>query len=242
MLSNCVPALVHRVQDAQARARIQQGVAAGEAGIVEGVEDPVHGAAQKVAGRHGARQRAAPDRSLPHPVLAQGDAEIIVVIGDADMRGHVDQPAQPHRGIDHDPAQRLHRLVAVALQHVIGQHDGLMQVGGEIVHALARRLRHHGAVAVIHRTGDIVLDPDVKGEDVAVGGLPGIMLGRAAPRWACCSRSGRSSWPGGKARERADLMALRQTSAPAGGKPRVQRFHAGWLTFQFSRQRRSSVG
>ena len=149
-----------------------------EADIGEGIKGLVHRHAQEVAGRHGAREGQHQIGAFGNAVLAQGNAEIIFVAGDTDLAGDIDQPADADGGIDHDTARGIDGLVAVALQHIVGQNHGRIQVGQGIVDAIAHRLRHHAAIAFGHGAGHRMVDPEVEIENVTVGFFPGIVLGK----------------------------------------------------------------
>ena len=167
-----------------------------ELGIGEGVEGIVDAGAQQVARRLGAYKRQHQIGAFLHPRLAQGDAHVVVVIGDAYLAGHVDQPADAHRGIDHHAAKGVADFGTVALQHVIGQDHRRIQVGQEIVHPVAGHFRHHVAIALGDGAGHGMVQLHVEIEDGAVGLFPGVTLcqrlgagrGARAKRQAHCQR------------------------------------------------------
>ena len=116
--------------------------------IGQGIEGDIHAGAHQVAGRLGTGKGQHQIGAFGDAGLAQGDAEIIVMAGNADLAGDIDQAADADGGIDHDAAEGVGGLVAVALQHVIGQHHRRIQVGQGIVDAVAHRLGHHVAIAL----------------------------------------------------------------------------------------------
>ena len=146
-------------------------------------------------------------RAFRDAALAQGDAEIIVVIGDAELAGDIDQPADADGGIDHDAAEGVGGLVAIALQHVIGQHHRRIQVGEGIVDAVAHRLGHRVAIDFGDRAGDGMVQLDVEIEDVAIGLFPGIILGQRL-------RAGRAARAQGKAQGQRRNARERRVSCP----------------------------
>ena len=66
--------------------------------------------------------------------------------GDTERGGDIEQTSHADGGIDDETADGVARFLALALQHVIRQHDGRMKIVQGVVDTLARRLRH-GAVS-----------------------------------------------------------------------------------------------
>ena len=77
-------------------------MAAREVRIRQGIENPIHARGYQVARRQGADERQHQVGTFSHAAPAQGHAEIIVVIGDAQRAGDVDQPALAKGGVEHD--------------------------------------------------------------------------------------------------------------------------------------------
>jgi len=105
-----------------------------------------------------------------------GWCEIIVVIGNPDLAGDVDQSASPTVEFTRKrPACRS--LVAVQLQTVIDEHTGAFRLMSALwipsrATSAPRRYKTR------HRLGDGMVQLDVEIEDGAVGRLPGIVLGQ----------------------------------------------------------------
>ena len=96
--------------------------------------------------------------------------------GNADLGGDIDQARHADGGIDHEAAERVGRLVAVSLQHVIGEYDRRIQIGEGVVNAFARGLRHGAAIEFGDRPRDGMVELDVEIEYGAIGRLPGVVL------------------------------------------------------------------
>ena len=110
--------------------------------VGERIEADIGDVADQIARRLGADKGQHQIGAFLGAPLAQGDAEIIGMTGNADLGRDVDQPGQTDRGIDHEAAECVAGLVAIALQHVVDQHDGGIEIVQRIVNAIARRFGH----------------------------------------------------------------------------------------------------
>ena len=144
--------------------------------------------ADQIAGRLGAGEGQHQIRAFGDAGLAQGDAEIILMAGNADLAGDIDQAADADGGIDHDAAEGVGGLVAVALQHIIGQHHRRIEIGQGIVHAVAHRLRHRGCDSPWRSGGPRHGPPGRRNRRRRGWSFPRDRSGPATPRWACCRR------------------------------------------------------
>jgi len=111
----------------------------------------------------------------PQAVEAQRLAEVLVFAFDPVLHGrHVDEPGQPHRGVDDDPGGGVERFDDLELQQGVGEVGDFGQVSEKIGDPCLREIRQHELVGAHDRQKEILVEDGVEVVNPAVHRLPGV--------------------------------------------------------------------
>ena len=86
-----------------------------------------------------------------------------------------DEPAQVHRGVDADPAERVDGFHKFELQQRVHQVGDFGEVVEEIGDSLPHDDRQHELVAANDRQEDVIVEDGVEDVNPAVHRLPGVV-------------------------------------------------------------------
>src|SRR5258706_13055810 len=99
-------------------------------------ETPDHPAAAVAHGRRPERGNEQV-RALREAPLAEGDAEVVAILGDAHHRGEVEDAAEPEARVEEHAPERVSRAIAVALQQSVDAREQIVDVAEEVRHTIA---------------------------------------------------------------------------------------------------------
>ncbi len=114
--------------------------------------------------------------------MPRGLAEILAAPLHLQVAGRVEHAADAERGVDQEPAQRLHRIARPSLQQLVDEGRRRTEVVEEVGHAQPQRLGHDGHVGARQRPGHGTVDGIVERVDPTVHRLPRIVGPGAADR------------------------------------------------------------
>ncbi len=109
-----------------------------------------------------------------HAPLAEGLAEVLVVLVQPGRRGRIEQAAKSHGRVQQQPARVAARLLELRLQQVVDDGDGVGEVVDEIRDSRAHYARRDLDVGLRHRSGDGLVEAIVELVGHAVDPLQGI--------------------------------------------------------------------
>jgi len=152
---------------------------------------------------------------------AEGLAEILVMLLQADVGGDVVDAEHAEEGVHREAHPVLHRVVGLALQEVVEADEDVGDVGEEVAHPPPHRLGHDVAIRGGHRPHHRRVEPFVEAVDRAVHRLE--RVARVA-----VARAGAA----GEREEDGDQGGTRQHHLPgslAGSLPSAALLKRNWL-------------
>ena len=99
----------------------------------------------------------------------QGLAEVFFMFLQSHIRGYVEKPAEPDRGIDHKAGQIREALAEFSLQERVQDNVEVFQVVEKIRYAVAHRFRRDFHVVFCNRYHDIPVESVIECVEGAVG-------------------------------------------------------------------------
>jgi hypothetical protein len=137
-------------------------------GEVKGIDHRVHDIAEQVSERgrthHGKEQIGA----WPDSIATQGVAERTQVMGNADLGGHVDHPADTQGRVVGEAHGRQTGAAGPELKHVIDHHPRLAEIDQDMVDGLPDRARRKLAIDERERADGVFVEGLLDGETLAV--------------------------------------------------------------------------
>src|SRR5438445_7892825 len=121
-----------------------------------------------VAQRARAQNREHEIGTVANAPAAPGLAEILVVLFDPHVGGHVVNAQQPEGAVEGEARPVLHAVLELALQQVVDADEKSADVGQDIAHPAADLLVHGIAISRRHRLGARLVDGLVELVDAAV--------------------------------------------------------------------------
>ncbi len=134
---------------------LRQVVAARQ--VVDRVGEDVHALAEQVAVVAGAEERQHQEPAFAHAPVAQGLAEVLVVLDQADPVADVDQSADTPDAVDHEAPGIGRALAELGLEEIVDDGGRIDQVGEEIGDAFARPARGDGDIALGRRLQHVLV-------------------------------------------------------------------------------------
>src|SRR5439155_22863366 len=100
--------------------------------------------------------------------VTPGLAEVLAVLGNLHLTGHIKNAANPPQGVDRDAKETVSRLFRLGLERIVHSSPNVRNIAEKIRNARADGYRCDIAVSRRHRLEDHAVYALVKAEDGAV--------------------------------------------------------------------------
>ena len=122
---------------------------------VNGLDKVTAGHIRAVARSVRAEERYVQVSALVDPPYRQGLAEVLIIFLQSHWRGNIEQPADPDRGIHHEPGYVRESLAELSLQERVQNYVQVFQVIEEIRNSVTHRFRRDFYIVPCNRGHDM---------------------------------------------------------------------------------------